>query len=126
AALMPVWSRPAPPGQLPSFMTSQNLDASAAYRFILSLFILPLASAIAMRPVIQRLSMPDARRWAANGAAAAMLGAVWFGLITQNVLWVGLPAIAVIAVCTILRRWDARFSRQDFVLLPAIAAVDVA
>ncbi|HKO55438.1 MAG TPA: hypothetical protein VJ276_06130, partial [Thermoanaerobaculia bacterium] len=123
-AAMPLWLRPATPGQLPGFMQAHDLDARAAYRFMLSLFALPLATAFAMRPVIARLI--EGRRWAANGAAAAMLGASWVALITPRLTWVAIPALVVIAACTLLRNYDAHFSRADAVLLPTIATVWVA
>jgi hypothetical protein len=123
-AAMPLWLTPAPPGQPPGFMKAHDLDARAAYRFMLSLFALPMATAFAMRPVIARLAA--GRKWAANGAAAAMLGALWIALITPRLTWVAIPAIVVIATCTLLRNYDANFSRADAVLVPTIATVWVA
>jgi hypothetical protein len=123
-AAMPLWLRAAPAGQLPGFMKAHDLDARAAYRFMLSLFALPLATAFVMRPLIARLI--EGRRWAANGAAAAMLGALWVSLITPRLTWVAIPALLVIVACTLLRRYDANFSRADAVLLPTIATVWVA
>ncbi|MBV9495741.1 MAG: hypothetical protein JOZ54_15955 [Acidobacteria bacterium] len=123
-SLLPLWMQPAPAGQAPGYMTAHDLDARASYRFLFSLFVLPLGVAFAMRPAIGRLV--EGRRWASNGAAAAMLGACWISLITPRWTWVVLPALAAIAACLLLRRFDARFSRADVVLLPTVATVWIA
>ena len=39
------WLKPAPPGQLPGYMTSEGLNANASFRFYLTLVLLPLISA---------------------------------------------------------------------------------
>ena len=66
-ALLPHWTRPAQPGQLPGFATSIGLDANAPMHFIAGLMVLPIAFAFALRPVLRRFD--DAQPWAQIGAA---------------------------------------------------------
>jgi len=118
--LLPVFLRRAPPGQLPGFMTTIGYDAHASFRFLAAVILLPIVAALALRPVIERLGLPATRIWAANAAAAALLFALWYALVTPDVWWTVLPPLAVVAVCTALRRVELRFRRQDVILIPTV------
>jgi len=117
-ALSPTWLRPAPPGQLPGYMTSIGLDAHASFRFFASLLLLPLAASVALRPALLRLAADETRSWARNAVAAAMVAALWLSILSKSVAWVALPPLLVLAVCLALRTVDARFRRADVILLP--------
>ena len=118
------WLKPAPPGQLPGYMTSEGLNANAPFRFYFTLVILPIVATLLMRPVIERLTRPDARAWARNGVAWALLAAPWYvSVARQDVLWTALPAAIAVTLFTLLRRVDIGFSRRDAILLPTFAAV---
>jgi hypothetical protein len=123
-ALLPVWSRPAPAGQLPGIATMLNLDAHAPMRFIAGLVLLPIVFAFALRPLIRRFE--TAQRWAAIGAGAAMAASFWLVLFEQDVWWTIVPFALAIAACFALRKVDAQFTRRDWILLPTTFTVFLA
>jgi hypothetical protein len=120
-ALLPRWTRPAQPGQLPGFATSIGLDANAPMHFIAGLMVLPIAFAFLSRFY----------RGAALLPIASMFAALWLVLIDQNVTWtLAVPAVGLIAGY-FLRDYDARFTRHDVILIPTtltvfLALIDVA
>jgi len=123
-ALLPIWSRPAPPGQLPGIATMLNIDAHAPMRFIAGLVLLPIVFAFALAPLLRRLER--AQRWAAIGASASMASAFWLVLFEQDVTWTIVPAAIALAACFVLRNVDMRFSRRDWILLPTTFTVFLA
>src|SRR6266513_2697212 len=82
-ALLPFFTRPAPPGQLPGYATSINIDAGAPMRFIAALVLLPIMLPAARQPQIRTLA--GGRTWAGIGAGTAVIGALWPSLLEQNV-----------------------------------------
>ncbi|HYU25900.1 MAG TPA: hypothetical protein VEO74_11895, partial [Thermoanaerobaculia bacterium] len=120
-ALLPLWTRPARPGQLPGFATSIGLDANAPMHFIAGLMVLPIVFAFLSRFY----------RGAALLPIASMFAAFWLVLVDQNVAWtLAVPAIGLIAGY-FLRDYDARFTRRDVILIPTtltvfLALIDVA
>src|SRR5438067_7507688 len=82
-ALLPFFTRPAPPGQLPGYATSINIDAGAPMRFIAALVLLPIILPAALQPLIRILA--GGRTWAGIGAGTAMIGALWQSLVDQNI-----------------------------------------
>jgi hypothetical protein len=121
------WLKPAPPGQLPGYMTKEGLDAHASFRFFFMLVILPIVASYAMRPVVALLSRADARTWARNAVMASLLTACWYvSVARQDVLWTAVPSLIGAVVFTLLRRADLRFTRRDLVLVPTYAAVALA
>jgi hypothetical protein len=125
-AAYPLWLRPAPPDQLPGYMTALHLDAHASFRFFASVVVLTLAMPFALRRVVDLLTRADTRSWARNGAAAAMVVALWYASVARDLAWTVLPGAAAIAACVAFRRMDARFSRRDAVLLPTIGTLLIA
>jgi hypothetical protein len=123
-ALLPLWTRPAPPGQLPGLATALNLDASGPMRFVAGLMVLPVIFPLVLQPVIRRLAAGQA--WAVRGAAGAMVAALWLSLIDQNVVWVVIPTAIALLVCTLLRNAEAQFMRRDFILIPTAVTVFIA
>lgn len=123
----PHWIRPAAPDQIPGFLKSHDLDAHISFRFFAALAAITIATTFVLRPVVNLLTRPDTRAWARNGAAFAMLTAVWYVTITRVVLWTLIPTALAIAVCVLLRRIDMHFSRRDAILiasfLPAFMAL---
>jgi hypothetical protein len=122
-ALYPYWIRPAAPGQLPSYLTSKNIDSHASFHLLASVVVIPLIVVFILRPVIARLADSGTRRWARNAAGIAMMVGLWHAIEIRNLPWTVIPpALALIAI-TLARRVDARFSRRDVLLLPAFGAV---
>jgi hypothetical protein len=120
----PHFLQPAPPGQLPGYMTNEKLNANAPFRFYFTLVILPIVATLLFRPIVERLTRPDTRAWARNGVAWALLAAPWYiSVARQDILWTALPAAIAVAVFTLLRHVDIGFSRRDAILLPTFAAV---
>ncbi len=120
----PHWLKPAPPGQLPGYMTKEGLNANASFRFYFALVLLPVISTLLFRPVVERLTRPDTRAWARNGFAWALLTAPWYvSVARQDILWTALPGLIAATVFVLLRRVDIDFSRRDAILLPTFAAV---
>lgn len=119
-ALLPVWSRPAPPGQLPGYMTYLKLDAHGPMRFIAGLMVLPPLFAFLFAPLARRLSGDDIRSWARNGIVCSTLVSLTLAAFVDRLAWVAAPFIVTTIACYGLRRLRARFSRRDTILLPAI------
>ncbi|HEX7190037.1 MAG TPA: hypothetical protein VF381_00565 [Thermoanaerobaculia bacterium] len=120
----PHWLKPAPPGQLPGYMTSQGLNANASFRFYLTLVLLPIITTLLFRPVVERLTRPDSRAWARNAFAWALLAAPWYVSVSrQDILWTALPSLIAVTLFTLLRHVDIDFSRRDAILLPTFVAV---
>ncbi|MGZ4810932.1 MAG: hypothetical protein ACXV7D_16535, partial [Thermoanaerobaculia bacterium] len=125
-SLLGVWDRPAPPGQLPGLMTMLGRDAHASFRFMAGIVVMTIAMAFAMRPVVRRLATAEARAWSRNGAAAAMLAALWIAIISTDLPWVIVaPAIAIV-VCVALRTRRMDFTRHDAILLPVFETIFLA
>jgi len=147
-SLLPLWEGPAPAGQLPGFATKENLDAHAPLRFVLGLIVIPLVLPFALRPLARRLlerRLPAGRyagfqpaedtpcRQDAGGTAgwkpalpviASIAIALWYVAIARDPWWVTLPTIVVIAIS--LLRVDLRWTRFDWILLPAIGTTVMA
>lgn len=119
------WSRPAPAGQLPGLMTSLGLDAAAAPRFVLGLMILPIVVAAVIRPASRRLAAAVSHAWAWIAFLASCMASLWFVLIEPSLSWVmAIPLLALVTTM-ILRRFDARFDRRDWILIPVAAAIEL-
>jgi len=118
------WLKPAPPDQLPGYMTSEKLNANASFRFYLTLVILPILATLLFRPVVERLTRPDTRSWARNAFAWALLTAPWYVSVARgDILWTALPGLIAATLFTLFRRVDIDFSRRDTILLPTFIAV---
>jgi len=117
-ALASVWDQPAPAGQLPSHATRFNFDAHAPFRWWIGMMLLPILTPVVLRPIARRLA--EGQRWAFGAAALTPFVALWFVIITRNVWWAILPFGAAIAICTLLRHRDLRFTRHDVVLVPVL------
>jgi hypothetical protein len=117
----PLWLRPAAPDQRPGYMKSIGIDAHSSLYFFAALVGLTLAAAYLMRPIVNVLTKPDTRAWARNGAALAMLEALWYASTSRAVGWTVVPPAIAIAVFVLLRRVAMRFSKRDAILLASFA-----
>jgi hypothetical protein len=116
-ALITFWTRPAPAGQLPGAASALDFDAHGPFRWIAGLMLLPLLVPLALKPLSRRLAA--GREWAGNSVVAAALVTLWFVTSDRKVGWSIVPCALVIAICTLLRRRELRFTRADAVLFPA-------
>ncbi len=123
-ALITFWTRPAPPGQLPGAATALGFDAHGPFRWVAGLMLLPMLLPLALRTVSRRLA--GGRAWARNGVIAATLVTLWIVTTYRNLAWAIVPCAIAIAICTILRERDLRFTRTDAVLFPAFLATFLA
>lgn len=128
-ALIAVWNKPAPPGQLPGVATTLDFDAHGPFRWIAGLMLLPVFVPLLLRPVIRRLASGNA--WARNAAIAAPLVTLWMATVRHDVRWTLVPCALVLLAATLLRHRDPGFTRRDVVLVPAflttlLAVLDVA
>jgi len=118
-ALLPHWTRPAQPGQLPGFATSIGLDASAPMHFIAGLIVLPIVFAFLSRFYRGHAFFP----------VVSMFAALWLVLVDQNLIWtMAVPVVGIVAGYFIP---DPRFTRRDVILIPTtltvfLALIDVA
>ncbi|PYQ62243.1 MAG: hypothetical protein DMF58_02310, partial [Acidobacteria bacterium] len=119
-AAAPLISRPAPPGQIPGPATTFGIDARAPFWFIALLVAIPLLMPWITSALLRPLLEAGTRRWARNCAAISMLVPIWFVTITQDILWVIVPAALVLIVCIASRRLRADFSLHDAILLPTV------
>jgi hypothetical protein len=126
ASLLPIWAGPPRPGQLPGYITSMGLDAHAPFRLVIGLMVLTIAMPLLLRPLLRRLAGDDARAWARNAAASAMLLALWYVIIRRDPYWTVLPALIAIVAFTALRHFRARFTRWDAILVPTFVALYLA
>ena len=125
-ALLPRWTGPAPPGQLPGFATSSGFDARAPFCFVAGVIVLPIAAAFLMRPLIAKLAAPEARAWARNTAAVSMLVPLLLVAVDPDLLDAVAPTAITVLLCSVLRALPARFTRRDLILVPTAAAVFLA
>lgn len=124
--LLPVWSGPPRPGQLPGLATAIGIDAHAPFRFIGGLMLLPLLLPLLLRPLLRLLARDDTRTWARNVAAFAMLLSFWFVIIRRDPWWTSVPPLLAVALACALRRFEARFTRWDAILLPTFSMLFIA
>jgi hypothetical protein len=117
------WLQPAPPGQPPGYMTSLGYDASACFRFVASLIILPILSTLLWGPLLDRLAQDDTQPWARNTAAISLIATMWTALLTKAVLWAIVPAAIGVIGAYATRHLRAGFSRRDIILIPTVATV---
>jgi hypothetical protein len=125
-ASYPHWIRASTPDQLPGFMKSIGLDAHSSFRVFGAIVAFPLIAAFALRPIVSLLTRPDTRAWARNGAAFAMLIALWYATVSNSIPWTLIPAAIAIAVFVLLRRVDMHFSRRDVLLIASCMPVFMA
>lgn len=123
-ALITVWNRPAPPGQLPGLGVALNYDAHGPFRWIAGLMLLPVLLPLALRPVARRLA--EGAGWARNATLVATLFTLWLTTSRQHLGWTIVPCALVIAACTLLRGRELHFTRRDLVLVPVFLAAIVA
>ncbi len=115
-ALISLWERPAPAGQLPSYATMTNIDAHGPFRWVAGLMLLPVIFVIALRPIARRISI--AQTWATYSILAAIAFAFWLVTIARDPWWAFVIVAIVIAIAFALRDRDLGFTRGDAVLLP--------
>lgn len=101
-------------------MAAHGLDARGPFWFTVTLALLPLVVAWITRPLSARLAAAATQRWARWTCWSACLAAVWLSLISPDLAYVVAPAILLIPVAYILRTFEARFSSDDVVLVPAL------
>ena len=116
-ATFPHWIRAAPPDQLPGFLKSHDLDAHISFRFFAAFAAITIVTTFALRPIVNLLTTADTRAWARNGAAFAMIVAVWYATVSRVVMWTLIPTAVAIVVCTLLRRVHMHFTRRDTILV---------
>jgi len=127
-SMAPLAERPAPTDQLPGYATQLGFDAHGPFRLFAGIIVLTLATPLILRRTAQRLAPFP---WAANAAIAACVLALWFVAIDRNLAWTVWPPLFAIIAASFLRRIELRFTRRDWILLPAflttlLAIIDVA
>src|SRR5687768_1974028 len=75
-SLASVWTRPAPPGQLPGFNTAHNLDANGPFLWVAGMIVAPIVMPVFLRPIIRRLSDAETQIWAMYAACTAALASL--------------------------------------------------
>ncbi len=128
-AMISVWERPAPPGQLPGVATALNFDAHGPFRWVAGLMLVPILLPLALRPVSRMLAAGEA--WARNSVIAGILVTLWIVTTYRHIWWGIVPCAIVVTTCAVLRHRDLRFTRADGVLFPVflttfLAVMDVA
>ncbi|HUP61733.1 MAG TPA: hypothetical protein VNA69_15080 [Thermoanaerobaculia bacterium] len=121
--LLPFLRRPAPPGQLPGFMTAQGLDARGPYILIVALVLLALAGAIGGRILATRFA--TARPWAVRASCVALFLTPWIALEGGGIALTLVPVAAVVLFAR-LQNYDPRWSREDVLLVPSFLAAHLA
>jgi hypothetical protein len=119
-----IWSRPAPPDQLPGLSKSWNIDARRPYWLVFGMMAAPLVVPLAFRPVIRRLAR--GRAWSRNATMAAIGSSAIVATLDRHALFTVVPAALAIALCTFLRDRDLAFTKHDFVLIPVFLGTYVA
>ena len=127
-ALISVWTRPAPAGQLPGIATALDFDAHGPFRWIAGLILLPILLPLALRPVARLLA--TGRAWAPNTTIAATFVMLWIVTTDRHVGWAIVPYAIVVLTCVLARHRELRLSRADAILLPVflttfLAVIDV-
>jgi hypothetical protein len=122
-ASQPMWTRAAGAGQVPGYMLAHGLDARGPFWFTVTLAVLPLIVAAAMRRVSAMLAGAETQPWARMTCWAACAGSVWLAVISPDVLYVIAPVVLFVPLAIVLRRFEARFTADDVVLLPAFIVV---
>jgi hypothetical protein len=122
-ASQPLWTRPARAGQVAGYMRGAGLDARGPFWFTVTLVVLPLIVAVATRRLSAVLAESDTRPWARMTCWAACAASVWLAVISPDVAYVIAPVVLFVPVAFVLRRFEARFSSDDVVLLPALIVV---
>jgi hypothetical protein len=109
-------------GQLPGAMLVHALDARGPLRAILSVIFAPLAAAFLMRQFAAHAA--GSRPWALRAMAVALAAGLWLALIDpfDSIAILFLP-LAAFATLFLFRRIDARFTRQDIILIPSAIAL---
>ena len=125
-ALLPLWERPAPPTQPPGYMKALGIGAHASFRFTFGLIVMPMLVALLMRRASALLARDDTRAWARNTFCGAAVLAMWFVLLERSVTVVVALPLATLIGAVALRRFHARFSRGDMILIPTTMAVYIA
>lgn len=116
-SLLPLWEGPAPAGQLPGLATKENFDARAPMRFVLGLMVLPIALPLLLQPLARRIRH-------AGPVIAAVATSLWYVAIAREPAWVIVPPLIVIAMS--LLDADLRWTRLDWILIPATGATVMA
>ncbi len=124
-ASLRVFERPAPADQTMGLAKATNIDAHGPMRWMLALMLLPVIVPLVLRPIAR---MPLAN-WARNAIVSASLATLWLTTVHLSVMKTIVPFAIVVALCVAIRR-PLRFTRYDFVLVPAflttlIALVDL-
>ena len=101
-------------------MTAHRLDAHGPFWFTVTLALLPLLVAGITRPLSARLSAGTTQRWVRWTCWSACLASVWLSLISPDFAYVVAPPILFIPVACVFRTFEARFSSDDVVLVPAL------
>jgi hypothetical protein len=119
-SLLPLFERPAPPGQLPGYMTTVGLDAHGPFRFFAALIVLPIVAAWAARPLIRMLTTPQVQRWTLNLLLGSTLVSLWIASFVHDWRWVVLPVAIAAPAAVLLRNVEAGFNRHDAILIGAL------
>lgn len=125
-SLYPRFIRPAPPNQIPGFMTHVGLDAHAPFQFIATVIALVFLFAFALGPIAEALARDESRPWARITAGVAMLASLWTAMLVRDLMWVAIPPALAILTAAFLRRYRAGFTRWDTILIPTALALVIA
>ncbi|HEX2834032.1 MAG TPA: hypothetical protein VHW00_13555 [Thermoanaerobaculia bacterium] len=115
-ALVSLWERPAPAGQLPGLATTLNFDAHGPFRWVAGLMLLPIVFVAALRPLARKLA--GAQTWATHAVIAAVLFTFWFVTVSRDPWWAFGAVTIVLVLATLLRNRELAFTRGDAVLVP--------
>jgi hypothetical protein len=116
---LPFWLGTAAVHQLPALMTQLGRNAHAPFRFFFALLVIPILTVLLSGKLAAPLVDADARGWSRVMASLGMAGALWTALLGDTLPWIVLPPALALASAVALRRHELRFSRRDWLLIPA-------
>ncbi|HVT03524.1 MAG TPA: hypothetical protein VHL58_09155 [Thermoanaerobaculia bacterium] len=107
-------------------MTSMGLDAGASMHLLLGVILLSALGTILSDRFLGSVADERAQQWAFVSTCSALLASLWIAIANQDLPWVALPPLIVVAVSQRLRFSPQRFSRRDALLLPTALCVFIA
>ncbi len=122
-ATQPMWTRPASASQVPGYMQAHGLDARGPFWFTVTLVVLPLVVAVAMRRVSALLAQAETKTWARVTTWAACAGSVWLAVIAPDWAYVIAPVLLFVPIAVVFRKFEAAYTTDDVALLPALLVV---